>query len=261
MSNSFALITGASSGIGREMTKLLAEKEYNLLLVSNDEIGLSQVKDELVKNSTIEVRILTMDLSSQIAALEIFNYCSKNELNIDVLINNAGLLFFSEIVEADYPKAQELLMLHMLTTSQLCQLIGRQMKEKGRGHILNVSSISAYRAFPGIGHYGSSKAYLKNFSLSLRTELKPHHVVVSCLCPGATTTNLYDPNVIDMERAKKLGIMMDAKSVATSGINGLFANKAIVIPGLLTKIMLLFAMITPQFVYQFIWNQKFAKRS
>src|SRR5690554_3275751 len=111
------------------------------------------------------------------------------------------------------------------------------MRQRKRGFILNNSSIAAYKAFPGIGYYGASRSYIKSFTRSLRTELKFYGVHVTCLCPGATATNLYDPNVIDVELGKKIGIMMSAEKVAKLGVKGLFKNKAVVVPGFVTKLM------------------------
>ena len=133
----------------------------------------------------------------------------------------------------------------------VCTLFGGEMKKRKRGFILNMSSSAAFKAFPGIAYYGATKSYIRNFTQSLRTELKFYGVYVTCLCPGATATNLYDPNVINVALGKKLGIMMNAENVAKLGISGLFNNKAVVIPGIITKLMLFLALLTPQWmIYQ-----------
>lgn len=133
-----------------------------------------------------------------------------------------------------------------MTSSLLCTLFGNEMRKRSKGFI-HTFSISAFKDFPGIGYYGATKSYIKSFTRSLRTELKFYGVHVTCLCPGATATNLYDPNVIDVERGKKLGIYsMSAEKVATLGVKGLFNDKAVVIPGFMTRLMLFLAVLTPQ---------------
>lgn len=110
------------------------------------------------------------------------------------------------------------------------------------------SSISVYKEFPGIGFYAASKSYIKYFCRALRHEMRYYGVHVTTLCPGATATNLYDPNIIDVEKGKRWGIMMEAKKVANIGIKGMFNNKAIVIPGFVTKAMTLFSILTPNWI-------------
>jgi hypothetical protein len=120
------------------------------------------------------------------------------------------------------------------------------MRTRGRGHILVVSSISAWRDFPGISYYGSSKKYLRGFARALRSELGVHGVNVTCLSPGATATGLYDPSVVPVERAKRLGIMMDPATVAEAGLEAMFAGRGEHIPGLVTRAMTLGSVLMPQ---------------
>lgn len=248
MPESFALVTGGSSGIGLEIARLMAERGYSLLLVSNEEEKLKLLKQELSEQYKVTVEMLPINLSRSEAASEVFNFCRQKKLEVEVLVNNAGFFFFGQITDADPEKAQAKIHLHVMTSSLLCTLFGSEMRKRRRGFILNNSSISAYKDFPGIGYYGATKSYIKSFTRSLRTELKFYDVHVTCLCPGATATNLYNPNVIDMELGKKLGIMMSAQKVARLGVEGLFNNKAVVIPGFVTKLMLFFALLTPQWV-------------
>lgn len=260
MPETFALITGGSSGIGLEIARLLAERGYSLLLVSNEEEKLNVLKEELSAQYKIKVETLHINLARNQAASEVFNFCRQKNLEVEVLVNNAGFFFFGQITDADTVKAQEKIYLHIMTSSLLCTLFGNEMRKRRKGFILNNSSISAYKDFPGIGYYGASKSYIKSFTRSLRTELKFYGVHVTCLCPGATATNLYDPNVIDVELGKKTGIMMRAEKVARLGVRGLFNNKAVVVPGLVTKAMLLLALLTPQWViYEIRKRAKFLR--
>lgn len=250
--DAYALITGASSGIGLEITKILGKKGYNLILVSNQGELLKELAFSLNKDYNVHVLTVEMDLSTDDAALTLFNYCTTHQLTVEVLVNNAGFFFFGQAVDADPEKAAKLLNLHVRTTSLLCTYFGNEMRMRKHGFILNISSISAYKDFPGIAYYGSSKAYIKSFTRSLRTELKRYGIHVTCLLPGATATNLYDPNVVDIPKAKRYGIMMDADKVAQKGIRALFHNRSVVVPGLITKLMNGFSRLTPHWLIYFI---------
>jgi short-subunit dehydrogenase len=120
------------------------------------------------------------------------------------------------------------------------------MRARVRGHILIVSSISAWRAFPGISYYGSSKSYLRSFAQALRSELSVYGVHVTCLAPGATATGLYDASVVPVAVARRLGVMMDAEAVAAAGLRAMFRGEALCIPGVLARAMTVGAAWTPQ---------------
>ncbi len=260
MNEKFALVTGSSSGIGLEIAKHLAARGYALVLVSNQEKELQNLKVELAAEYKIRVEVLCINLAQNNAAYDVFDFCKQQNLEVEVLVNNAGFFFFGQIIEADLAKAEAKILLHVLTSSLLCSFFGKEMRARKKGFILNNSSISAFKDFPGIGYYGATKSYIKSFSRSLRTELKMYGIHVTCLCPGATATNLYDANVVNVALGKKLGIMMSAEKVARQGLRGLFNNKAVVVPGFITKLMLFFAMLTPQWVLYIIRKQtKFLK--
>jgi hypothetical protein len=233
----YALITGAASGIGLEMARILAGRGYSLYLVDIQADGLERVQKEIMANQGVQVVALCLDLSLPDAADTVFEDVTRRGLDVDVFISNAGFFFFSEIAESDRDLAAKMVALHVHTPSMLAIRFAKAMKEKRRGHILITSSISAYQSFPGIGFYGAGKSYIRSFGLSLRHELRYYGVKVSVLCPGATATNLYDPNVIDVEQGKRWGIMMDAETVARAGIEGMFKGKAVIMPGWLTRVM------------------------
>lgn len=253
-----ALITGCTSGIGYELAKQLAIKKYNLFLIDIAGIKLDQLKQEWQEEHKISIQTMNLDLSLDNAAEKIYNEIIKNQIEVEILINNAGIFFFSEVPLTNPENASRLIHLHIHTTSLLCLYISQQMKQRGNGYIMNVSSISAYKDFPGIAFYASSKKYLKGFSRSLRTEMKYYGVSVTALCPGATATNLYDPNVINVKKGLKTGIMMTAEKVARIGLKGMFKKKSVVIPGMLTKIMTFFSILTPHWVI-FLLRKKWRK--
>jgi hypothetical protein len=139
-----------------------------------------------------------------------------------------------------------MLALHVTTPSLLCTRFTAGMRARRRGHVLIVSSISAWRDFPGIAYYGSTKKYLRGFARALRSELAPYGVVVTCLCPGPTATGLYDGGTVPVDLARRLGVMGDAASVARAGIDALFRGEAEIVPGALSRAMGVAAAATPQ---------------
>lgn len=243
-----ALVTGACSGIGLELSRQLAVLGYSLVLVSNRDEALAQVAAELAQAHGVTTLALPMDLARPDAAQALFDAVQAKGVTVDIVCVNAGFFFFGEVADAEPSRANAMLQLHVVTASLLCVLFGRALRERRRGHILVTSSISAWRAFPGIAFYGASKTYLRSFASSLRSELGVWGVNVTCLAPGATLTGLYDPSVVPVGLAKRVGVMMDAKDVARSGLRAMFRRRAEVVPGFLSPLLAFLSSLTPQWV-------------
>jgi len=241
-----ALVTGGCSGIGRAIAAELARRGFALVLVSNQGDALAATAAALRAEHGIAVEPIVMDLARPEAAAELHARVRRTGDAVDVLVNNAGMFFFGEAADAAPERANRMLQLHVVTPSLLCTLFGRDMRERGRGHILIVSSISAWRDFPGISYYGSSKKYLRGFARALRSELGIYGVNVTCLAPGATATALYDPAVVNLDLARRLGVMMGADRVAAAGVRAMLAGRAECTPGLLNRAMAVLAAATPQ---------------
>ena len=241
-----ALVTGACSGIGLAMARLLAARGHPMVIVSDREAPLTRAAAELAANHDVPVHAIVQDLAAAGAAEALVAAVDARGLVIDILINNAGFFFFGEAADADPQRARAMLQLHVTTPSLLCTYFAARMRDRKRGQILIVSSISAWRAFPGISYYGSSKSYLRAFARSLRCELAVHGVNVTCLAPGATATALYGPAVVPVARARRLGVEMDAEEVAAAGLRALFRGDAVCVPGLMTRAMKTAAVLTPQ---------------
>lgn len=241
-----ALVTGACSGIGLEMARILASLGYALVIVSHRDGPIRETAQRLAEEHGVPAHAITMDLARPEAAGELWGAVGALGVEIDLLISNAGIFFFGEAADADPVMANRMLQLHVVTPSLLCTLFTRGMRERGRGHVLLVSSISAWRDFPGISYYGSSKKYVRGFARALRSELSPYGVGVTCLAPGATATGLYDPNVVPVELAKRLGVMMAPETVARAGLEAMFAGEAESMPGALTRLMTAAAVAAPQ---------------
>lgn len=240
-----ALVTGACSGIGRALADGLARRGHDLVVVSNrpDELAAAAAG---LRAHGVAVHAIALDLARPDAAAELYADVRARGLDVDILCNNAGIFFFGEAVDAPTARANALLQLHVVTPSLLCTQFGRDMRARRRGRILVVSSISAHRDFPGISYYGASKKYLRGFSRALRSELGVYGIGVTCVLPGATATALYDPNVVDVTLARRLGVMMSPEAVADAALRALFAGEAECTPGLLTRAMALAAQLAPQ---------------
>ena len=186
-----ALITGASSGMGLLYATYLADAGCDLLLVSNHEKELDQFSEKLRIEYDVNVTALCLDLSRDDAAQQLFGFCKKENIVVDILINNAGMFFFHELDEEYDSKMELMLKLHIMTPVRMCRLFGDDMKKRGFGFIIIVSSMAARLPFPGITTYSATKAYLKSFGKSFYYEMCDYGVGVTTVCPGAIATPLY----------------------------------------------------------------------
>ncbi len=251
---SIALVTGASSGIGLAIAKALAQRSYDLLLISNDEMGLAEAAIAIKTKYAVEIHLLFMDLSQQDAAKKIFEFCIEQQLEVEVLVNNAGILLFGEFAAAGIEKTERILNLHMHTPALLCAYFSKAMMRKKKGFILNISSISAVMPYPSISLYGPTKTFLRYFTRAIRTELAPYGIHVCCAMPGATATALYDPKKVNLRLAMQLGVMKTSEFVAEKTVNAMFNNKAVVIPGLMNKLVVLLFPLIPHVLLGLIYR-------
>jgi len=247
-----ALVTGACSGIGLALARELAGRGYGLVLVSNREAPLAAAASDLAATHGVAVHTVVMDLARPDAASLLLERVQALGVDVDVLVNNAGFFFFGEVADADPTRAAAMVTLHALTPSLLCTAFAKRFREKRGGHILLVSSISAWKDFPGIAYYAATKRFLRHFARSLRSELAPYGVNVTVLAPGATATGLYDQTGAPVELGRRLGVMMDAGVVARAGVRAMLARRAVCIPGVLTRVMVVLAVLTPQAVIDLI---------
>ena len=227
-----ALITGATSGIGLEIARLLAPR-YDLFLVSRDKSKLLELK----KTLQTKVSVLAIDLSEENAAQKVFSAAR----DVDVLVNNAGFGVRGEIVDADVSKVSAMLRLNIITLTELSMLFGQRMKERKRGYILNVASVAAYQPVPYLASYSASKSYVLHFTEALAQELKDYGVYVTCLCPGVTTSNFYQTMGKNVSGAS-------AKDVAALGVRALFNSKTTVTFGLKNKVRVWLVRLLPRTV-------------
>ena len=245
-----ALVTGASSGIGLQYaTQLARDYHTDLLLVSNQEEEQKQVAAELAAQYGVKTIPLYADLSQQEAAEQLHQYCKDNHLVVDILINNAGVFFFNPYCETSMKRIELILNLHMITVAKLCRLFGEDMinrqltteeqsqkfcgKPRKKGYILNMSSMSAWMAMPGIQSYNATKAFIYNFSKSLWYELRPKGVNIIVMTPGAVDTALFGlaPNLRRL--AVNLTVSIPPEKLVKRALKKMFRGKKADMPGVL----------------------------
>ena len=256
--DTYALVTGGSSGIGLAFAHQLAERGYNICIVSNQKEKLLTLENEIETKHKVKCVSLFIDLAQDDAAEKVYSFCKDHKLEIEVLINNAGILIADEFIDVAPQRLTAMLKLHIFTPTLLCQLIAKDMIAHKKGFILTVSSTSAHMPYPLISLYGPSKLYLRNFTKAMRNELHSKYINVSCILPGAVDTNLFALSASKIKLAKRLGIMHSPEFIAKRGLHALFKNKGELVPGILNKSSLFLLKLIPDFVIRKLfklWNR------
>ena len=251
----WAMVTGGSSGMGLEYARQLAAKGYDLLLVSNQEEELQRVAVEIQGSYPIQVLTRYQDLSSEQAAEDLFSFCQKENLSIDILVNNAGMFFFEELSPDIEVKALAMMRLHMFTSTRLCVLFGNEMKKRGHGYILNMSSMAAKLPCPGISVYSATKAYLKSFSKSLYFEMRPYGVGVTTVCPAAIATPLYKLKPSRLKLGVRMGLIGTPQWLVRRALRGMFHHRRVVKPGLMNYYLPPLIAILPKRLVARLWQK------
>ena len=229
-----ALVTGASSGIGLQYaTQLARDYQCDLLLASNQQKELDEVAKDLAAQYGVKTVPHFADLSLNDAAENLYDWCKQEGYEVDVLINNAGVFFFNKYCETDIKRIELMLQLHVMTVAKMTRLFAADMCARRRGYILNMSSMSAWMAMPGIQTYNASKAFIYNFSKSLWYELKPYNVHITVMAPGAVDTGLFGlaPNLRKL--AVALTVSIPPEKLVKRALKKLFKGKQEDTPGVI----------------------------
>lgn len=226
----YCLITGATSGIGHALAKVFADHGYGLVLISSNFKHLNDTMNELKAIYNVPILIYEQDLSELNAAECLFKRLNEDGVDFSVLVNNAGIGLIGSSETIDLYKDEKLMILNMITPTQLCKLFICERKGKA-GRILNVSSTGAFQPGPYTAVYYASKAYLLSYSRAIRYEVgKDIHI--STLCPGSTSTRFFE------KMGKSVPSMaLSAEKVAMLAYKGLMQDKEIIIPGVMNKLI------------------------
>ena len=240
-----ALITGGSSGIGLEYSREFASRGYRLALVSNREEELTDAKQSLNKEFGVPVHTLCVDLAAADGAEKVLAWCDSLGLEVEVLVNNAGMFFMEYLSPENLGKADTMVGLHVCAPTKLCILFGARMKERGSGYILNMSSMTARIPAPGIGVYSASKAYLKSFGKSFSYEMRPFGVKVTTVCPAAIDTGLYPISPALRRFLSCLGIIRSPKWLVRRAVRALLLGRRTISPGITNVIVPALVAVLP----------------
>lgn len=238
-----ALITGASSGIGKEFVEIFARNGYNLVLAARNEKVLHEIAKSTADKFNNKIEVIAIDLSTKENPQQLYNLVHEKDIQIDVLVNNAGFGEHGNIVETLPSRLTNMIDLNISALTELTTLFVTEMTQRGSGKVLNIASTAAFQPIPRMAVYAATKAYVLNFTEALHFELKNTNVTVSALCPGATHTgfeksaNFKTPNLFKGA--------MDPKTVAEIGYKGLMKGKMTIISGGKNKVLSFFANAMP----------------
>ncbi len=225
-----ALITGASSGIGKEFAAIHAERGGDLVIVARREAELQDLKQDLERSHGIEVKVIVKDLNDEQAPIEIYDELKKEKIHVDYLINNAGFGGHGKFYEREWEKDRSMMQVNMIAPSHLCRLFLPDFIKKNSGKILNVSSTASYMPGPLQAVYFATKSYFQFFSNALAEELYDTNITVTNLMPGATATGFAKNS--GMDKTDLFQKAASARSVAEDGYNGMLKGELDVVSGL-----------------------------
>lgn len=232
-----ALITGASTGIGYEFSKLLAAKGYDLIITARNNEKLSQLRKKILKEHKVNVTVIPIDLSMVKSSKELYLEIKRKKLNVTILINNAGFGDYEEFSKSDLEKQLQMVQLNISSIISLTRYFIEDMKNENYGKIMNIASILAFFPMPLFSVYAATKSFVLSFSEAINEELKPTNISVTCLCPGPTKSNFTHNSKMGQSRAYKNLKQADTKEVAKLGIKAMLKGKRTVIYGFGNKLL------------------------
>jgi len=233
----YTLITGGTSGIGFELAKNFARDGYGIVIISSNSERLQKFRQKLEDEFKGTVLTYQEDLGKIGAAIQLYNRIKEDNINISILVNNAGIGLVGPTDKIDLQRDESLMILNVINLVELCKLYISDMYRQGNGKILNVSSIGAFQPGPYTSTYFASKAFVLTYSRAIRYEAKEKGVQVCTLCPGATKTNFFA-----QEGTRTPREAMTSEDVARYTYEQFMKNKEIIIPGFINKIKIKFPM-------------------
>jgi short-subunit dehydrogenase len=262
----YALVTGAASGMGRVYAERLAAKGYNLVIVDINAKGLDEtaamvkaeiasaegISDELKK--AFRVLPVVQDLSAVDAADQIWEKTEAEGCVVEVLVNNAGVMYCQGIAETSERMLKLIMMVHMNTPLLLCRKYIGGMKERGCGYILNISSLAAWMSWPGIGMYGNTKRFVRDYSRELRIECQKTGVSITNAYFGAVDTPLIPLKDSLRKLARGLMVMITPEKAVERALRATFKRRRGTMPGFLNKLFWPFIVILPDCLLGFVYR-------
>lgn len=242
----WAVVTGASSGIGTEMARVLAQRGYALVLVARREERLQALAREIrAAHPSLGIEVVTLDLEDRDAPMDLVETLGERGIAVHTLVNNAGFGLRGRFATLPYERQIGMIELNVTALTRLCRLVLPGLIGRRSGGIVNVASTAAFQAGPNMAVYYATKAFVLALSEALHEEAKPHNVVVTALCPGPTGTEFASIADMEMTRIFKFGSMAAAE-VARAGVDGYEAGRAIVVPGAANRLGTLGSKLFPR---------------
>jgi short-subunit dehydrogenase len=241
-----ALITGASNGIGLELAKVHASKGGDLVLVARNKTKLDELKAELESQFKVSVYTIGKDLSANNSAQEVYDETTKQNIQIDYLINNAGFGEFGMFAETEWNKELQMINLNITTLTQFTKLYLQDMVKRKSGKIMNVASTAAFQSGPTMAVYYATKAYVLSFSEAVDNEVSGKGVTVTTLCPGPTESGFQAAAAMEESNLVKGKKLPTAKEVAEYGYSSMMKGKTVAIHGMMNWIMANSVRFTPR---------------
>ncbi len=243
----WAVVTGASAGIGADIARQLAMNGFHLILCARRQDRLEALAAELRGGHRVQVECACLDLGLPGAPEELLNRATRHGRQVHALVNNAGIGQWGELTGQEWSGLQSMLCLNINALTDLCWLFARHMLAHGqRAYILNVASIAAYQPVPSFAAYAASKSYVREFSYALGRELDPTAVTVTCLMPGGTATEFFDRfedyRLSPLARAT----MQSAEAVAKAGVKAMLRGRPEIVSGWINRLATLFAGVAPR---------------
>lgn len=241
------LVTGASKGIGLALAHEFAQNGHDLFLIARDGEKLKEISTELIIQYKVKVDFKAYDLSKPGSALELYTLLKERGVQINCLVNNAGIGYMGAFAEMSVSQLDELMYINIISLSELTRCFLEDFKIRKEGRILQVASIAAFQPGPLMAAYYASKAYVTSFSHAIAYELRKTNISISILCPGATKTHFFVTAGMENSFLEKGYIgMMSAEKVAQIAYKGLQKRKLYIIPGMINKFMAYAAAMSPK---------------
>ena len=255
----YALITGASSGLGREFACLFAEHGYGLVLVARRKDRLEVLAEDLLASYGVVAHTVAADLATPEGLVALTDYTKREGIVVDVLVNNAGFGDCADFAKADVGKLDRMIELNIRALTDLTYYYLGDMLDWHRGKILNVASVAAFEAGPGMATYFASKAYVLSLTEALAEELRGTGVTATALCPGTTKTEFWDVAEAGPLSVARQAVIAAPADVAAYGYASLMAGKVVAGPGVTNKIMVTATRFLPRPVLRRVVRKLLAK--
>lgn len=234
----WALVTGATQGLGYCYACRLAEMGYDIVVAGIGADDLERTRKNIADAYGVRVEICEKDLAHPESGAELYAWVKVQHIDVEVLVNNAGMFSFLPITQTPIERIDKMLHLHAQTVTDTCRLFGADMAARGEGYILNMSSLAGWITFPGLAMYCATKAYIRSYSKCLSKELRPLGVRVTAVAPAGIATSLYGLTSRWQRIGVHVGALMTPEKCTRKALDAMFRGRAVYVPGALSRLLI-----------------------